>query len=268
VQMFTLPKDKPSLLDTFCKAGGCARGYQRAGFYVVGVDVEPQPKYVGDEFYQADAIEFIKEHGHLFDVIHASPVCKGYSKLASLNPDADYPDQIAEVRYTLKASGKSYVIENVEGAPLQNYVMLCGTMFDGLRVIRHRLFECNPPILFSPRTCNHWGTVSGNAAWNEEGRVTPSLDLYDFLTVTGNDYIAADGRKAMQIDWMTKKELSQAIPPAYTEWLGGQLINALKTQGSLTLHAADKENGSAKNDLFSTGNNPVSSDSTSPAPCG
>lgn len=233
---------------------------------MVGVDIEPQPNYVGDEFYQADAIEFIKEYGHLFDVIHASPVCKGYSRLASLNPDIEYPDQIAEVREAMQAIGKPYVIENVVGAPLQNYVMLCGSMF-GLRVYRHRLFECNPPIMLSPRSCNHWGKASGNKSLKAGKRVTPNLDDFEILTITGHDFILSHAREAMQIDWMNQSEISQAIPPAYTEWLGGQLINALKAKGSLTPHAADKGNGSAKNDLFSTENNPVSSDGISPAPC-
>jgi len=229
---------KPIMLDTFCKAGGCTKGYQQAGFYVIGIDIEPQPHYCGDEFIQGDALALLAEllEGRPIgpralilsdiDAIHASPVCKRFSKLNAIHK-RDYPDFITPLRPILQSIGKPWVIENVPGAPLNNPVMLCGTMFTDLRVIRHREFETWPPIYFPPGQCNHWGTCSGNAAWKENGRVTPSLKLYDFLTITGNDYIAEDGRKAMGIDWMTKAELSQAIPWRYTEWIGRQLIEVL-----------------------------------------
>jgi len=116
----------------------------------------------------------------------------------------------------LQATGRPYAIENVPGAPLKNYVMLCGTMF-GLRVRRHRIFECNPPILFAPFTCNHWGraTPRGKRA---------SFENSSHLTVTGHNFLIGDASVAMGIDWMTQAELAQAIPPAYTEWIGQQLM--------------------------------------------
>lgn len=216
---------KKRILDTYCGGGGCSVGYDRAGFEVVGVDIEPQPRYPY-EFYQADAVEFIPMHGHEFDVIHASPVCKGYSALKALWKERKYPDQISLIRAILQDTGKPYIIENVPGSPLRNYVILCGTMF-GLRVMRHRWFECNPSILMSPFTCNHWALASGNQAMKKGKRITPNLSDFDILTVTGHDFIVADARIAMGIDWMIGKELSQAIPPAYTEWIGRQLLRML-----------------------------------------
>lgn len=209
------------LLDLFCGAGGAGTGYHRAGFEVVGVDINPQPHYPF-EFHQADALEFCTAHGAEFDVIHASPPCQVYSITRSL-ATGEHPDLIHETRAALQATGKPYIIENVPGAPLLNPLLLCGTMF-GLRVIRHRLFECYPVICFSPATCQHNGKASGNR--NFPG-VRKTLENFRFLTVVGNDYIAEDGRRAMGIDWMTKRELSQAIPPIYTEWLAEQILTRL-----------------------------------------
>jgi DNA (cytosine-5)-methyltransferase 1 len=216
---------KPILLDLFCGGGGSAVGYHRAGFDVVGVDIKPMPRYPF-EFHQADALEYCAAHGAEFDAIHASPVCKNYTRLRSLFKDREYPDQIAETRETLLATGKPYVIENVIGAPLTNYVMLCGSMF-GLRVYRHRLFECNPPIYFSPMSCNHWGKSSGNRLLKAGMRVTPNLRDFEILTVTGHDFILGDALKSMGIDWMNQAEISQAIPPAYTEFIGRHLMQVI-----------------------------------------
>lgn len=231
---------KPKILDTFCKAGGCSVGYSLAGFDVVGVDIEPQPHYpfpfilgdaldvlrrmiAGEKFTASDGIEYGLDD---FDVFHASPVCKGYSVMSSLWKNKEYPDQVGETREVLQATGKPYVIENVVGAPLKNYVMLCGSMF-GLRVYRHRLFECNPPLYFPPMSCNHWAKASGNRAMRNGKHVVDSLADYKILTVTGKGFKVSDGRIAMGIDWMTGAELSQAIPPAYTHWLGTQVITRL-----------------------------------------
>jgi DNA (cytosine-5)-methyltransferase 1 len=211
------------LLDLFCGAGGAAVGYSRAGFDdITGVDIVNQPRYPY-KFIQADALEYLREHGKEYDVIHASPVCKGYSQLSGLWQDREYPDDISVLRELLIATGKPYVIENVVGAPLKDYVMLCGSMF-GLRVYRHRLFECNPPITFAPRSCNHWGKASGNKAVKNEKRTTPNLTDFDILTITGHDFILEDAKIAMGIDWMQQSEISQAVPPAYTEWIGKQMI--------------------------------------------
>jgi len=134
---------KPRLLDLFCCAGGCGVGYARAGFDVVGVDIDPQPRYPLP-FIRADALELDSEFIATFDAIHASPPCQSYSDLAKRNRNAhEWPRLIEPVREMLIKSGLPYIIENVEGAPLINPVVLCGTMFKGLRVIRHRLFEAN-----------------------------------------------------------------------------------------------------------------------------
>lgn len=136
---------KPKLLDLFCCAGGAAVGYHKAGFDVTGVDLR---KYnYPFEFVEADAMKLDRSFVGGFDAIHASPPCQAYSDLAKRNGNADmWPRLIEPVRAMLRASGKPYVIENVDGAPLLDPVILCGTMFRGLRVLRHRLFETNFPV--------------------------------------------------------------------------------------------------------------------------
>ena len=213
------------VLDLFCGGGGAGVGYSRAGYSVTGVDIKLQSKYPFD-FILGDALKVALEIGREYDLIHASPVCKGYTRLRALHPDKEYPDQIAEMRNVLDEIGKPYVIENVPGAPLKNYVMLCGSMF-GLRVYRHRLFECNPQILFSPMVCNHWAIASGNRAMRKNKRLTPNLNDFDIITVAGHDFILEDARIAMGIDWMGQKEISQAVPPVYTEWIGLQILKLL-----------------------------------------
>ena len=150
------------LLDLFCGAGGAAMGYHRAGFdEIVGVDIDPQPNYPF-EFVQADAMTYPLEG---FDVIHASPPCRAYSVMKSLNPDRKHVDLVASIRERLRASGAIYVIENVPGAPLETVAVLCGSMF-GLHssrgyLRRHRLFESN--ILLLAPGCNHEGLAIGGA---------------------------------------------------------------------------------------------------------
>jgi DNA (cytosine-5)-methyltransferase 1 len=149
------------LLDLFCGAGGAAMGYYRAGFEdITGVDNKPQPNYPF-EFILGDALEYVIDHGAEFDVIHASPPCQAYSITKSLPWVDDYPELIEPLRNLLKETDKPYVIENVLGAPLINPLELCGSMF-GLPLIRHRLFECNPPIWFPPQphACKHLYTNS------------------------------------------------------------------------------------------------------------
>ena len=208
---------KPMLLDLFCGAGGAAMGYHRAGFEVVGVDIKPQ-KHYPFEFHQADALVYPLEG---FDAIHASPPCQHYSLATRAHPGLrdKYPDLVAVIRGKLGGTNKPFVIENVPQAPLLNPLMLCGTMF-GLRVKRHRLFECRPPIYFPSASCS-----CGNAKTKVGYHVQPSFARgARLLTVAGDNYCAEDGRIAMGIDWMTRKELSQAIPPAYTEFIGKQLL--------------------------------------------
>lgn len=211
------------LLDLFCGAGGAAMGYHRAGFdEIVGVDIKPQ-KHYPFKFVLGDAMEYVAAHGVEFDVIHASPPCQAYSVTRSLHSNV-YPMLIEKTRAALIKTGRCYVIENVPGAPLLNPLMLCGTMF-GLHVIRHRLFECNPQIAIAHAVCNHAGKVS------KRGKIS-SYKTGEFITVAGHNFIADDGRDAMGIDWMTRKELTQAIPPAYTEYIGRKLLEVLHNEAN------------------------------------
>jgi DNA (cytosine-5)-methyltransferase 1 len=215
---------KPRLLDLFCGAGGAAMGYARAGFEVVGVDIKPQPHYPF-EFHQADALHVLIEMRTLglfpnVDVIHASPPCQAYSRITAQfgRPDS-HPDLVALVREALIQIGRPWVIENVVGAPLAAPVMLCGTSF-GLGVRRHRLFEMSdPPALVPP--CQHYGHRAMNVTGNPGGHSRRDPDaLFGKLP---------DWQRAMGIDWpVTAHECKEAIPPAYTEWIGHQLLAAIE----------------------------------------
>jgi len=210
------------LLDLFCGAGGAGMGYHLAGFDVVGVDINPQPNYPF-EFHQADALEYLELHGHEFDVIHASPPCQKFSIITrATGNEHKHPDLIEPTRELLEMAGKPYVIENVMRAPLVNALKLCGTMF-GLKVIRHRLFECNPPIYFSPTCqCKDKHTQIGGKHGFLGGTYQDKMEGY--ITVVGATFKREVGAWAMGIDWMSRKELSQAIPPAYTKYIGGLLL--------------------------------------------
>ena len=213
---------KPRLLDLFCCAGGASTGYAEAGFDVVGVDTKRQPNYPY-QFIEHDAMKLASDFIRSFDVIHASPPCQSYSDLAKRNRNADsWPRLIEPVREMLVGSGLCYVIENVEGAPLLSPVMLCGTMFKGLRVLRHRLFEANFPIL-TPKHGKHPRVHTFDKRKSHYGKTD---DMRDFVQVTGggNCTIAA-ARDAMGISWMNKGELNEAIPPAYTRLIGKQLVS-------------------------------------------
>ncbi len=233
---------RPRLLDLFCGAGGCSVGYARAGFDVVGVDINPQPNYPYD-FIQADAIEWLhgKRHvvRHLFDAIHASPPCQAFSAYQRTGNVGEYPDLIQPVRELLKATGLPYVIENVEGAPLEEPVTICGSMFDPpLDVQRHRLFETNWPLEAPDWPCRHkiWppDRFPGGSSTRVAARVTertgraianPSRHRVRRVVEVGTwDIPLAVQQEAMGIDWMTLEELSEAIPPAYTEFIGHQLL--------------------------------------------
>ncbi len=214
------------LLDLFCGAGGAAVGYHQMGFDVVGVDIAPQPNYPY-QFVQADALAL--DHGFMagFDAVHASPPCQAYSDLAYRNGNADaWPQLIEPVRELLADTGKPYVIENVEGSPLRDYIVLCGTMFPGLRVLRHRLFETNFPIC-PPSHGKHPKVHTFDRRKSHYGHTN---EWKDFVSVNGggNCSVAA-ARDAMGIDWMTKREINEAIPPAYTRFVGSVLQSRLST---------------------------------------
>lgn len=202
-------------LDLYCGAGGASVGIHRAGYDLIGVDNRPQPSYPFD-FIQEDAVEFMENGLDDFDFIWASPPCQAYSvSSASRRKEGyEYADMIEVTRHHLQKSGKPYIIENVIGAPLLNSKKLCGTMFPGLKVFRHRLFESNIDLVVD-LVCDH----TGHEAMKRRG------DGCDFYTVAGHwPGTLAEWSDAMGIDWMkTKYELSQAIPPAYAEYLVKQV---------------------------------------------
>ncbi len=211
----------PRLLDLYCCEGGAATGYARAGFDVVGVDIEPQPNYPF-EFHQADAIEYLLEHGHKFDAIHASPPCQAYS---SITPDkSKHPELIAPTREALLTIGRPYVIENVEGAwrELVDPMRLCGSSF-GLRVRRHRYFESNVWLTSMPCRHEEQGVPVG-----VYGGVTSSSPRRPSGTSRGvKARTVEEAREAMGMPWASEHGLTEAIPPAFTEWIGRDLIEHL-----------------------------------------
>jgi len=205
----------PRLLDLFCGAGGAAFGYQRAGFYVVGVDSSPQPRYKGDEFILADALDTALDG---FDMIHASPPCQRYSISRNNGCHADAPNFVPTILSKLLKVKVPWVIENVPGAPLPSPITLCGASFglgaSGFDLNRHRLFETNFDIQ-APPCCHKQGKTIG-----VYGNGTNSWHRKKF----GRCITIKEMREAMGINWMTRKELSQAVPPAYTEWIGDWVI--------------------------------------------
>lgn len=247
----------PRLLDLFCGAGGASMGYQRAGWEVFGVDLNPMPHYPLP-FKQGDALAVLRrllaggsEHfewrhsggyfGHLlglqhFDAIHASPPCQAYS-VTKYSHTIEYPELIEPVRVLLIETGLPYVIENVVGAPLTHPITLCGSMFDltahdpatdlTLELRRHRLFESNVAIS-APSGCRHVHQVGGVYGG---GSSTRSKDRADWPKGKpgrgGYTPHAAVRYELMGIDWMNRDELSESIPPAYTEHIGAQLLAGL-----------------------------------------
>lgn len=222
---------RPVMLDLFCGAGGCAKGYSNAGFDVIGVDDKNQTRFPF-EFYQADWAAGLSMFAARADVIHASPPCQSYSITRNLpNTDSSkHVDLLAPVRDALLATKKPFVIENVMGAPLGFAVMLCGLSF-GLKLFRHRYFESNVFLFCPPHTphgdrrigVDGYCCVAGNG-----GGTTASKALW--RAVPADHRNKAAWEKAMGIDWMTRDQLAQAIPPAYTKYLGSQLINYLLQQ--------------------------------------
>jgi DNA (cytosine-5)-methyltransferase 1 len=220
-----VPPDRLRLLDLFCCAGGASMGYHRAGFDVVGVDLKPQPRYPF-EFIQADALTFPLGD---YDAIHASPPCQDYSKNMRHLADG-YPRLIDPIRERFRTTGKPWVIENVDGAPLPHQsdlfgshgVELCGSMF-GLRIFRHRLFETSFPII-APRGCDHTllpqnpHNAKNRRLWREEfGPGVP---------------IERTWREEMGVGWMDGDEGREAIPPAYTEHIGRALLGHLSERAA------------------------------------
>jgi DNA (cytosine-5)-methyltransferase 1 len=242
---------KPRLLDLFCGAGGAAVGYHRAGFDVVGVDNRPQPRYPF-KFHQGDAMTWPLDG---YDAIHASPPCQAYSSTRHLPNTKPHPELVEPTRERLQASGVPWVMENVVGAPLTPHIILCGTMFglvtDDWELRRHRLFETSGLFILTP-PCQHNGPVAGiyggktkrdrrrtlSIAGNFPGRENArrrTLGVYGHGSAhpegghpKGSSASLAQARALMDIDWMTTAEICQAIPPAYTEHIGAQLLDHLK----------------------------------------
>lgn len=213
---------RPRILDLFCRMGGAAAGYRRAGFHVTGVDTLPIVGYAGDDFIQADALDFPLDN---FDAIHASPPCQMFSRAGHLRDAqggvASTIDLLTPIRERLRreSDGRPYIIENVPGAPLYG-VTLCGSAF-GLRVRRHRVFEAN--FYIPPLPCDHRG----------QGR---PVGVYHVL----NDHVPqggttavdlAEAQEAMGIDWMNWADLKEAIPPAYTDYIGQILMATVIAAG-------------------------------------
>jgi DNA (cytosine-5)-methyltransferase 1 len=221
----------PRLLDLFCGAGGAAVGYHRAGFEVVGVDIKPQPNYPF-HFQKFDALKILDYPDFLesFDAIHASPPCQAYSMAANNGSGKDSPKLIAPTRDLLIQTGLPYVIENVEKARpyMIEPALICGGALGlGIKALdadnpRHRLFETNWPLMVPPcahrrgRTIGVYG--NGTNRWHRE--------LY------GRNLTAAEKNEAMEIDWMKRGALEQAIPPAYTELVGSQLMAQVKSKAT------------------------------------
>lgn len=206
-------------------------GYYRAGFEVVGVDVEPQYRYPF-EFVQTDAIEYVKAHGHEFDAIHASPPCQAYS-ITKHSHSKEHPKLLEPTRDALIATGKPYVIENVEGAPMVNPLRLCGSEFDlratdkdgtPLQLQRHRLFESNV-FLVGNGGCRHVKGMQVAGAYSGG-----SADKAHAKNVRRGGYTPAKKVRGqlLGINWMTMHGMSQSIPPAYTEHIGRQIMEALE----------------------------------------
>jgi DNA (cytosine-5)-methyltransferase 1 len=218
------------LLDLYCGAGGATRGYQRAGFEVTGIDIKPQPHYCGETFIEADALslrpEWIAEN---FDAVHASPPCQFATALRSAPGAKVHVNLIPETRVLLQATRLPWIIENVDSRLtrecMPGALRLCGTSFglgaEGCELRRHRLFLSNVMLFAQP--CQHWphapvvGVYGGHArlrAANKGGRGTKEAWSGGHLQVAST---------ALGIDWMTLAEMSEAIPPEFTKYLGNQL---------------------------------------------
>lgn len=219
---------RPLAIDLFCSAGGAGMGLHRAGFDVVGVDRVRQPRYPFP-FVQADALRPPFDLRR-FDFIWASPPCQAHTSLKTMHNAREHQDLIPATRAMLKASGALYAIENVVGAPLENPILLCGTMFglgvDDAELRRHRLFETSFPLL-APE-CRHGSrAVIGVYGGHMRNRKRRTIGIYGEgcrdsrrkLDRGVADFSIEQGRAAMEIDWMTTAELSQAIPPAYSEFI-------------------------------------------------
>ena len=220
---------KPRLLDLFCCQGGAGQGYANAGFEVVGVDIDPQPRYPF-KFHQADAIEFFKNHAHEFDAWHASPPCQAHTNAQKIQ-GRFHVDLIPPTRRMFEDANRDrvrhgykpvpWVIENVPGAPLIDPVELCGAMF-GIETYRHRLFEVGGDWGFmAPIHPDHVARTTKMGRKPVEG---------EYMHVVGNFSGVDKAREVMEMPWASRDGLREAIPPAYTEYIGGRMIRQLEVE--------------------------------------
>lgn len=223
----------PKLLDLFCGAGGAGKGYQDAGFDVTGVDIAPQQDYPGT-FIQADALAYLAAHGHEFDAIHASPPCQASSALSKgTNKGNYYLNLIPATRALLALQPVPTIIENVQGSDLRRDLTLCGEMF-GLGVLRYRFFELGGWGAIAPAHKPHRGRVAGwrHGEWFDG----PYFAVYGNGGGKGS---VAQWQAAMGMHWTdNRKSIAEAIPPAYTRLIGGQLMPLVETQRELAEVAA------------------------------
>lgn len=208
---------RPKALDLFCGAGGASMGLHRAGFDVTGVDINTQPRYPF-KFIQGDALDACLDG---YDLVWASPPCQRYTRAQNASKNADaHPDLIPTVRLKLTKWGGYWIMENVVGAPLINPSVLCGLAL-GLKVKRHRLFESNMMFLTPPCPSHDqdYYVIFGHEVRNRRHG-----------QAAGRKNKIAEGRMAMGIDWMTRGELSESIPPAYSEFLGRQAMKIIQSR--------------------------------------
>ena len=232
---------KPLLLDLYCCEGGASAGYVRAGFDVVGVDIAPRKRYPY-RFIQADAealLSWLIDSGAIrqFAAIHASPPCQEYSALKSLKTH-QYPDLLAPTRDLLMASGLPWILENVATAPMQQGIEVCGTAL-GLNVRRHRRFDASH-LLYGPGRCQHSldnVNVYGHGAWNYRPRSDDPRTKHWTRKTQQCPLPIAAAKAAFQAPWMTQHGLAECIPPAYTEFLGRQLMAVIETDDREYQHA-------------------------------
>lgn len=246
---------RPKLLDLFCGAGGAGYGLYEAGFDVTGVDLYPQKRYPRNEhmrFIQADAIEYALSHGWRYDAVWASPICQRHTNLKNLVVDKGaylerHGDLIPHTRFVLESLDLPYIIENVVGArkALRNPIELCGCMFSGLKVYRARLFESSV-FLYHPRHLPHHDTmpaisrgispkgyisIGGNGGYGITDAQMEMLRQNGIDSANWNRH--RYGHLAMQCEWVSRAELSQAIPPAYSNYLGRQLMQYVRQRSEV-----------------------------------
>lgn len=212
------------LLDVCCCAGGATRGYQDAGFHVTGVDIVDRPTYCGDDFIHGDALQVITTHGRKFDAIHASFPCQHHSALTkgTNRGKREHPDLVPAGRRALARTGRPFVLENVAGSTVRKDLRLCGEVF-GLGVLMHRYFELCGLSIDQPTHPRHRGRVRG---WRHgtyhDG---PYVAAYG---AGGGKATITEMQQAKGIEWTAvREELTEAIPPAYTRFIGQRLAAAL-----------------------------------------